>query len=884
MKLPSLFPVAFFAGGILLAARLGQSGTIAPRPCVLAVLTLLLAAFIALRWNWIAGAALLGAAAWACLGVAAFNLERAAVPSNLARTLVESGKLDADAPLRWRGRLRSDPLLLPWGMRYEIDLEEVESGAGSTPVSGGLRLTYYRPESASAAAPPVVRAGDRVEALAKARPVSNFGDPGSFDFRGYLARQNIQLQASLRNGQLLSVIGDPPLKVSDRFARLRGRFLATLDDLFASRPEEGALARAMLLGDRSFVEHDRVVDFQKTGVYHVLVLAGLHVGALAAFFLWAGRRLRLGLAPRVLLTLLALAAYAAIVEDRPPILRAVLMAAIFLSAKLLYRRMDLVNVAAISALVILVARPSELTDASFLLSYSAVAMIGAIALPCIERSSEPYRVGLEYLSDVTRDVSHPPKVIQFRIEMRAATAWVSTRLPRFASPIGRGVMVQPLRCSLCLWEIVLISALLQLGMLPPLAYYFHRVTLAGPLANVPALLLTEFAVPIGFVTLAISLVSHSLAFWLAKFLGLVLFALGASVRWFASWHGASYRIPGPSVALMCLFVVFAIALSAALRLGTKLRWQGSAAVAMLVVAGLIATHPFAPDLTPGRLELTVLDVGQGDSLFVCFPRGRTMLVDAGGEIGSFHSGGMRSGIDIGEDVVSPYLWSRGIKSIDIVALTHAHEDHLGGLPAIFANFRVREFWVGRDIRSAAYNQVLAIARAHGVLIRHWKQGDSFSEDGVAGNVLWPDDLSEGQSAKNDDSLVMRLTDGSETLLLPGDIERTSERKILAQQQAVGANFLKIAHHGSKTSTTDGFLSAAHPGFAAISVGRDNVFGHPSPEVTDRLEAAGVGVFRTDRDGAITAGTDGATLSVKTFLHPGNEVETTAKAALAVPQH
>jgi competence protein ComEC len=226
---------------------------------------------------------------------------------------------------------------------------------------------------------------------------------------------------------------------------------------------------------------------------------------------------------------------------------------------------------------------------------------------------------------------------------------------------------------------------------------------------------------------------------------------------------------------------------------------------------------------------------------------------------------MRSGIDIGEDVVSPYLWSRGLKRIDVVALTHGHEDHLGGLPAIFENFHVGEFWVGRDVQSPAYWQVLAAARAHGIPIRHLLQGNSFSEDGVSGNVLWPDNLSEGASAKNDDSLVMRLTDGAESFLLTGDIERPSERRILAEKQLVDVNFLKVAHHGSKTSTIDPFLSAAHPQFAAISVGRDNIFGQPSAEVIDRLEAAGVRVYRTDHDGAVTASTDGSTLNVTTFL-------------------
>ncbi|HEX4643301.1 MAG TPA: DNA internalization-related competence protein ComEC/Rec2, partial [Candidatus Acidoferrales bacterium] len=833
------------------------------RSFLLAAVLFLLFGFVALRKNWLVPATLFAAVAWISLGMAALALERSSAPSNLAGTLIEAGKLDSSEALRWRGRLRGDPLQTPWGARYEINLEEVESASGITPVAGGLRLTYYSAERGSFPSSSA-RAGDRVEAFVRARPIYNFGDPGSFDFRGYLARQNIQLQGTLRNGQLLAVIGRPSLTFGERIARVRGSFLASLNELFASRPEEGALARAMLLGDRSFVERELAVDFQKTGVYHVLVVAGLHVGALAAFFLWAGRRLRLGPLPQVVLTLAALAAYACIIEDRPPIFRAVLMASVFLSAKLIYRRMDLLNVAAVSALVMLAVRPLEITDPSFLLSYSAVAAIGAIAIPVIARSSERYRRALEHLSDVTRDAAHAPRVIQFRLELRAATAWISSRIPVRPAGFGPGLLVQPIRVALFAWEMIFLSAILQLGMIPPLAYYFHRVTLVGPLANVPALLLTGLAVPIGFVMLAATFLSHGLAAWIAKILGIVLIVLEECVKWFAGWHGATYRVPGPSVAHMAAFVGLVVLLSAAIRLHWKFWRVSSVLAALLAAATIIATHPFPSRLASNRLEVTVLDIGQGDSIFVSFPQGRTMLVDGGGEIENFRSGGMRSGIDVGEDVVSPYLWSRGLKKIDIVALTHAHEDHLGGLPAIFENFRVGEFWVGRDINSAAYRQVLAAAQAHDVLVRHMKQGDSFSEDGVSGTVLWPDDLSERNAAKNDDSLVVRLTDGTESFLLAGDIERPSERAILAEEQPVEVNFLKVAHHGSKTSTTDAFLSAAHPAFAAISAGRDNSFGHPSPEVTERLEAAGVRVFRTDRDGAITASTDGRTLRVSTF--------------------
>jgi competence protein ComEC len=211
------------------------------------------------------------------------------------------------------------------------------------------------------------------------------------------------------------------------------------------------------------------------------------------------------------------------------------------------------------------------------------------------------------------------------------------------------------------------------------------------------------------------------------------------------------------------------------------------------------------------------------------------------------------------------LWSRGIQRLDVVALTHAHLDHLGGLPAVLENFRVRELWVGRDIEIAAYRDLQALAKQRGVVVRHLERGDNFQADDISGAVLAPEDLNESPVVKNDDSLVLRLADGSQSMLLSGDMERPSERRILEEEQNVSVNFLKVAHHGSKTSTTEEFLQAVHPAYAAISVGRDNGFGHPAPEVVERLQAEGVRVFRTDRDGAITAVTDGQVTRVTTFL-------------------
>lgn len=880
MKIPAVWIAAAFATGAAFQFALSAA---VPMLLILAGVLILAAVFSVrfMRAGW--PAAILALAAWCALGAASAGIERSAVRRDSVGGLIASGRIDTTQPLRWRGRLREDPALLPWGARYLIDLADVESEGHVVAAAGGLRVNYFWKHGVEEPLP-ALRAGDRVEALIHARVPRNFMDPGAPDTRALLERGGVDLIGTLRSPELLTKADSPSPSLSQHFARARGALLSQIDANFPGAPGTVAILRAMLLGDRMFVDSSVSLDFQKTGAFHVLVLAGLHVGVLCAFFVWLGRKLRLPIWLIAIVNLTVLALYVGVVQDRPPILRAALMAAFFLLAQPFYRRVALLNTVGIAAILILAAHPSLLRDMSFELSFLAASSIAGLALPWIERTSEPYLAGLKHITDVSRDLSSPPKVAQFRIDLRATAERLKRALPKHFTDIAVPILAVPLRLGLRIWELLVLSFALQAGMLALLAFDFHRVTLAGPASNVPAVLLTGVIVPLGFLTLGVGMIWKQLAWPLAWILGLLVRTLLASVHWFASLPRVSFRTPAPSVLLLAATLVTFVALSVLARMHCnpdpvrlRRRQTGSAraslhmratelavATVFAILALLAAWHPFRPRLAHGKLEVTVLDVGQGDSIFAAFPDGRTMLIDGGGEPGSIWTNGLRSGPDVGEDVVAPFLWTRGIKRIDVVALTHAHHDHLDGLHAILADFSVGELWVGADSDAPAFRDLLHDAKIHGVKIIHRHAGEVFEFGDVQGAVVWPPAPGDEPLTANNDSLVISLQDGATRFLLPGDIEAKAEKELASDGANVAADFLKVPHHGSKSSSTPEFLDEVAPRFAVISAGEGNPFGHPNESIVERYEQRGTTLFRTDRDGAVTAVSDGQEVSVKSF--------------------
>jgi competence protein ComEC len=892
MRLPAVALAALFGCGVVL----GQASWIAQRASshislaigFVLVGVLICAGVILARVGRLFPAAVFSLLSWIVLGILGAGVASQPPAADFVLSLVDAGHMELKTPLRWHGHLRDEPARLPWGYGYEIELSGVEYRGSVLGARGGLRVSFS--EAPARAAAPDVHAGDEVVVVAEAKLPPVFRDDGAFDRRQYLAQQGVDLVGTLRAAKLLERVAASPTTMATLLARVRRRLRDEIDTLFARTPEADGVLRAMLLGDRSFVERTESTDFQKTGVFHVLVVAGLHVGALAVFLFWAGSRLRLTAFWTALTTLTVLLAYVAVVEQRPPVIRAALMTAIVVIGGLFFRRLDLLNSAGLAALILLIAKPLAIRDSSFQLTFLAIGCIAGLAAPWLEKTVQPYVKALYKWRDVTRDASHEPRAAQFRIDLRTAARWISVRVPARAGNAAGDALARGLGVSLRVWELLVITLALQIGMLPLMARDFHRVTLSAPLVNLAAVPVTGIVVPLGFLTLGCGLILPAAGKILAVPLTWVTMLLVHLVRWFAQFPGWSYRIPGPPGWLVAALLIAGAALAVAARVSNaSRRWIARGAGAVLLASALcIAIFPFAPRWSKGKLELTVLDVGQGDSLFVVSPHGRTLLIDGGGAFGGFTGREQHNGIDPGEEAVSPYLWSRGFQKLDIVALTHAHQDHIGGLTAILENFRVGALWIGREVESPALANLEKLARERKILVVHEIRGNKVSWDGVETQFLWPETAPNeiGPAPKNNDSLVLRLKYGERTLLLPGDAEKQAESAMLDEnnEAVLRADVLKVGHHGSKNSTMPVFLAAVQPRVAVISAGEDNPYGHPNPELLERLEAAGVRTLRTDRDGAVHIVTDGNQLEITCFVACLDTAATQAAARASAQAH
>ena len=655
----------------------------------------------------------------------------------------------------------------------------------------------------------------------------------------------------------------------------RARLQQQIDARFA--PETAGVLDATLLGNRYNLSYSASERFREGGTFHVLVISGLHISFIGGIVFLLMRRLTRRTLLQFLLPAVIVWAYSVAVGTDASVVRAALMFTFAGFGTIVFRHPNSLNALGASALVLLIHSPKEIFDPSFQLTFLSVLAIVVVAWPLLLKLSA---IGAWYPS---RSNPYPPVCSRVLKTICEILFW---REQKWRQELARSTHHYRLfKTDAAIWleryhvqpvlrytfGAVVVSVCVQVMLLPLMIVYFHRLSLSSLVLNIVVSVLLAALVAVALLALLLANVSTALSAPLFRLADAIDWAMVHSVDPFSSFGLASLRLPEYSGSAALLYAVYylpflflIVALLHWQPLGPRRqrecklhRYVPPLAFAQFLLLAVLILHPLSAARADGKLRVDFLDVGQGDSALITMPDGTTLLVDGGGNPND-------AGRRIGETVVSEYLWWRGLSQIDYVLATHADADHIDGLNDVLKNFSVRAALIARrprdDPEFEKFSQTLTETRTNSETIQ---AGDVIRFGEVEINVLWPPN--GGDTSTNNDSVALRIQFGERSILLTGDIEQAAERSLLASQQQLRADVVKVPHHGSKTSSTEGFVLATKPQLAIISVGRNSRFGHPHKEVVDRWKANGATVLTTGEYGTITIITNGRDLNLKTFI-------------------
>ncbi|MFN0109064.1 MAG: ComEC/Rec2 family competence protein [Blastocatellia bacterium] len=891
---PLVFISLAFIGGLILAARFQLS----IRHWFVGVAVWLMAAAVAWFRRQTAAMVLLFGG-FLFVGALLWTINENSVAENRVRRLFERGELLADEPIEVLGKLDVAPELAPERVYLSVAVETVSTLQRERRASGSVQVVLSLQDDDSRAEfdQLALDYGARIRFLAMLTDKRGYRNPGAPDFDQMLEFGGFDAAGSVKSPLLIERTGEGSRNGFLAWLyRVRARAIA--DCLQSFRQPASGILVAALFGNRHFLDLKTAEVFRVGGTFHLLVISGLHVAMIALVALWLSARLIRVRWIQYALVMALMWSYALMVGAQPSVTRAVVMLNIALIGQLLFRQALGANTLAASAMVLLVWQPRDLFNPAFQLSFLTVLMIVVVASPLYQRLQ---RIGQWQPNASTPYPPRAPKPVrwlaevlfwnerEFQLEMSQAHVRFKLQKAAAARWLNRFRLQQPLAW---ITATLFTTTIIQVGLLPLMLTHFHRVSIVSPIANVIESALVSLLMLAGALFLLLHSIVGSLALKLAgavNWLGWLTVKAGEPLL---AWRKAAWRVPDWSespawiyAAYFAAVIVLIVALNEwnPLRKGDdanaarrKLLGRGFAGGAFGLLSALfclLILHPFPPSFERGRLSVTFLDVGQGDAMLIVFPEGKTILLDSGGQIrfGSEEEGRedaedvfVEDRIGIAESAVMPALWRRGIKRLDWIAASHGDADHVEGFADI-----IRSFDIGQTIRaaSASENDLFAkTVRTDGLPVWCVRQGDAFEIDGARVEVLSPvGDEASLKMSGNNQSLVLRLSFGQRSFLLTGDIEKEAEVRLVEKGIELKADVLKVAHHGSRTSTAAEFLRQVKPQHTVISVAEPSLYGHPHPEVIERLQDSGAGVWRTSRCGAITISTNGNDLRVETFV-------------------
>ncbi|MCY7377577.1 MAG: ComEC/Rec2 family competence protein [Pyrinomonadaceae bacterium] len=841
--------------------------------------------------------------AFAALGALYFQVGNQTVAPNRVKKIYDENRINSGDPIEIEGVLQSAPELAVGGFFLTLKTEKAIYKTVETEISGSVRLFAAAPDEQIKGEYEFLNLnyGSRIRVACRLRRENSFLNAGVISQTEILDGQGIDATAIIKSPLLVEKIGEAETFVPLRWI-YRTRQKLTIDFRDNFNVSTSGVLIASLLGNDNFLDKRTAEVFRDGGTFHVLVISGLHItfiGGLTLLFIQFFTNKRLW---QFVIANLFLWSYALAGGANVPVVRATIMFTILLFSQVIYRNGTLLNALGLCGLILLAWRPNDVFTPSFQLTFASVGAIILTAFPLIEK--------LRLIGSWSPSVENPfpPKVPVWLKRFCEMFYWreqvweieVSRQLwtvKLFKSPYLKWLEAKNLQTVFrYIFEAMLVSLIVQAWLLPLSTIYFHRFSWLSVFLNLwvgVVIALESFAAI--FAVFLVN-VSGALALPFVKITEMLNWLLVAVPNFFTENSQASVRIPHYSGAMKAVYIlyfapliysVFALngwkpfALNSKFQISNfkifappKLRFAAFGFLSLLI---LIVFHPFSAPTADGRLHIDFLDVGQGDSALLTFPNGETLLVDGGGRI-NFNRFAVQSEYEdepeifapdapnIGEMVVSNFLWAKGYSQIDYILATHADADHIQGLSDIAENFRVRTAIFARTpLKNAEFAALDKILQKRGIESAIVSRGDVLTFDDVKVEVLYPEKEANAEAVSNNNhSLVLRIDFGMRKFLLTGDIEKEAEKDLLNAPEFLAADVIKVAHHGSRTSSIAEFVNASKARLAIIPVGRKSPFGHPHSEVVERWKTAGAKVLTTGDNGTISVSTDGKDLQLKTF--------------------
>lgn len=691
-----------------------------------------------------------------------------------------------------KGYLLKDPAAKRGGLEYILRVTHVISESDTQKADFKILVKDYANMSSN------LKYGDPVILKGKITQPSGLRNPGGFDYRKYLSYKNIFYIVYVNNITLTGERKKGDMVLKKIIYPVRRYMITIMSQLFTSSSTHSVI-NALILGDKELITEEILDSFSKTGIIHVLAVSGLHVGFILLMCITIFDFFRFNNYIRTFLTILVLIFYTLLTESHPPVVRAAIMASLYLLSVNLERKTQPFNIIGFAGLILIMINPNNLFSLSFILSFTAISSI----------------------------IYFYNKLINLQLYKT-----IKNNHPFYAK----------------LLSTMFVSASALIGTLPVSAYYFNRVPLISIIVNLFAIPLTALIVVLSFITIFFSTFSLFVASIYAGIVHVLVSFFISIIYWISQFNFSYLTVPSPPMVYIVIYFILLLLIFNF----KNIKYRKMLLFLLLVFFNIGIWKTVIQNSSP-KVRWIQFDVGQGDSALLITPLHKTVLIDGGPRSKFF---------DNGKQVIAQYLNKKGIKTINYVILTHPHSDHVGGLLYIVKNYTIDSiYYTNCPYTTSIYTDFLETAKERNIKLCEITSPDSLILAACKLYFLSPSINVKNRTKQlnfnvNNQSLVTYLLYGQTKILFMGDAEKEVEKEMLHTYYWLQCNALKVGHHGSITSSTFPFIKQVDPDIGIISAGKNNRFRHPSKLILQYFQLLDINMHRTDMHGAAVLVSDG----------------------------